>query len=158
MIEPMRELSSRVAAVVLIVAIVVCVAVWAYASFVDGQSSVALSTKAGIAFAITTLFMLPGLAVSMAVDAVLLLVRRRVVTRGERGALIALLVASAVTVATSLGEASGVWWLFFVAFASWLPLIGIAITATVVIAVATAKAGRPATTTVPSTPAPGPTP
>lgn len=154
----MPELSSRVAAAVLIVAIIVCIAVCAYAAFINGQSSVALSTRAGIAFAITTLFMLPGLAASMAVDAVLLLVRRRVVTRGERGALIALLVASALTVATSLGEAAGVWWLFFVAFASWLPLIGIAITATVVIAVATAKAGRPASASVPSTPAVGPTP
>jgi hypothetical protein len=154
----MPELSSRVAGAVLIVAIIVCIAVCAYAAFINGQSSVALSTRAGIAFAITTLFMLPGLAVSMAVDAVLLLVRRRVVTRGERGALIALLVASAVTVATSLGEAAGVWWLFFVAFASWLPLIGIAITATVVIAVATAKARPLVSSSVPSTPAAGPTP
>jgi len=153
----MPELSSRVAAAVLIVAIVVCVAVWAFAAFDDSQSSVALSTRAGIAFSITTLFMLPGLAVSMAVDAVVLLVRRRVVTRGERGVLIALLVASAVTVAASLGEVAGVWWLFFVAFASWLPLIGIAITATVVIAVATAKARRPVSSSEPSTPGARPT-
>jgi len=153
----MPELSSRVAAAVLIVAIVVCVAVWAFAAFDDLQSSVALSSRAGIAFSITTLFMLPGLALSMAVDAVVLLVRRRVVTRGERGVLIALLVASAVTVAASLGEVAGVWWLFFVAFASWLPLIGIAITATVVIAVATAKARRPVSSSEPSTPAADPT-
>lgn len=140
----MPELSSRVAAAVLIVAIVVCVTVWAFAALNDAQSSVALSTRAGIAFAITTLFMLPGLAVSMAVDAVLLLVRRRMITRVERGMLIALLIASAVSVGAALGEAGGVWWLFFLGFASWLPLIGIAIATTVVIAVATVKAGRAA--------------